>query len=242
MVGYSPRGIVPYLGNLYFLCQTKHSYEEISRLTSVTRSLCFGVKYSLCICNCDYSIHVPIIQLWLITKIDWSQLVNSFCILGILVCLPWWILSGGHWYINAHKHWDINVHYLIPLINVHDLFVSLLLVIITPELDQQSIISHCPEFCTYSYLRPVHLPQKGWSVLFLKLFIHWMNFYFMLRVYFSIISQGKPWMPLECSCHLFFSYNYPLSGLVHQNISRFFSLIQLVKWEPSPFFVALYVS
>lgn len=68
VVGYSPRGIVSYLGNLYFLCQTKHSYEEISRLTSVTRSLCFGVKYSLCICNCVYSIHVPIIQLWLITK------------------------------------------------------------------------------------------------------------------------------------------------------------------------------
>lgn len=140
---------------------------------------------------------------------NWLISISQFILYSwIPVCLPWWISSGGHWYINAHKHWDINVHYLIPLINVHDLFVSDLLVIITPELDQQSMISHCPEFCTYSYLKPVHLPQKGWSVLFLKLFIHWMNFSFMLRVYFSIISQRKPWMPLEYSCHPFFSYKY----------------------------------
>lgn len=191
---------MPYSGNLYFLCQTEHSYEEICRLTSVSRSLCFGVKYSLCIRNCDYSIHVSLIQLWLITKTDWYQLVNLFCILGIPICLSWWIYAGGHqhWYINAHKHWDINVHCLIPLISVHDLSVSDLLVIITPELDQQSVISHCPEFCTYSYLRSVHLPQKGWSVLFLKLCIHWTNFSFiaesLLQYYLSRKTMNAPGM------------------------------------------------
>lgn len=54
---------------------------------------------------------------------NWLILISQFILYSWIQLMSSMVdSSGGHWYINAHKHWDINVHYLIPLINVHDLF------------------------------------------------------------------------------------------------------------------------
>lgn len=103
------------------------------------------------------SVHVSITQalVWPMNGDGWPQLVESSCLLGCLLSLPWGTFSGG-----CQNRTQRSLHLMsTPLGPSTDLLVPNLQIFLPPvHWTRIQAIHHCPRVHTCSNLRPFLLP------------------------------------------------------------------------------------